>query len=133
MTVDRIMNRDVGTVAPEATLAAVRRRLHEHDLRQLLVVGPDETLRGIIDDHDVLRALRPFLTDEVSRDAPARRQTAADVMQADPETVGPDTSVEEAARLLLDHEMSGLPVVAGAALVGLVTTEELLRHYMNEG
>jgi len=128
MTVDAIMSRDVVTVDPDAALPAVRRRLHEHDYRQLLVVGPDETLRGIIDDHDVLRALRPFLTDDGAREGPANR-TADAIMRAEPRTVDPDTSVEEAARLLLDHDISGLPVVAGTALVGLVTSEELLRHY----
>jgi len=128
MTVDRIMNRDVVTVAPEAALTTVRRRLHEHDYRQLLVVGSDEALRGIIDDHDVLQALRPFLTDDGAHEDPANR-TAAEIMRAEPRTVGPDTSVEEAARLLLDHDITGLPVVAEEALVGLVTSEELLRHY----
>jgi acetoin utilization protein AcuB len=132
MTVDAIMSRDVVTVDPDAALPTVRRRLHEHDYRQLLVVGPDEALRGIIDDHDVLRALRPFLTNDESPDEQALDRTAADVMRPDPWTVGPDTSVEEAARLLLDYDISGLPVVADEALVGLVTSEDLLRHYTNE-
>lgn len=44
-------------------------------------------------------------------------------------TVAPDTSIVEAARLMLEHHVSGLPVVnPEGALVGIVTERDLLRR-----
>ena len=44
-------------------------------------------------------------------------------------TIGPDRPICEAARLMLDHRVSGLPVVdAGGRLVGIVSERDLLRR-----
>jgi CBS domain-containing protein len=54
---------------------------------------------------------------------------AADVMTRDVITVGPDSSIMAAARLMLQHRISGLPVVdAGGALVGILTEGDFLRR-----
>jgi acetoin utilization protein AcuB len=135
MTVDAIMSRDVVTVTPDTALMEIRSLLHERGFRHLLVVEPDETLCGVISDRDVLRALSPFLDtySEEHRDVKTLGQPASEIMRAEPLTVGPDTAIEDAARLLLDNNISALPVVEGAALVGIVTTKDLLQHYTDEG
>jgi CBS domain-containing protein len=43
-------------------------------------------------------------------------------------TVAPDESIADAARLMLDHHVSGLPVVSAGNLVGIVTERDLLRR-----
>ncbi len=44
-------------------------------------------------------------------------------------SVGPDASIADAARLMLEHRVSGLPVLNEAGeLVGIVTERDLLRH-----
>jgi CBS domain-containing protein len=44
-------------------------------------------------------------------------------------TVGPDTPVEQAARLMLDHHISGLPVVdTDGAVIGMVSEGDLLHR-----
>lgn len=54
---------------------------------------------------------------------------AADVMRHRVVTATPETSVADAARLMLDHGISGLPVVDKAgAVVGMVTEGDLLRR-----
>lgn len=54
---------------------------------------------------------------------------AADVMTKDVVTATPETSIEEAVRLMLQHGVSGLPVVDDAgAVVGIVTEGDLLRR-----
>lgn len=52
---------------------------------------------------------------------------ASDVMSRPPVTVEPDTLVKEAARVMAERRLSGLPVVAGGRLVGVVTEADLLR------
>lgn len=54
---------------------------------------------------------------------------AADVMRHKVVTVTPETTVAEAARIMLHHNVSGLPVIDGkGALVGIVTEGDLLRR-----
>jgi CBS domain-containing protein len=54
---------------------------------------------------------------------------AADVMTLKVLSVGPGTSVAEAVRLMLNNNISGLPVVDSAdRLVGIVTEGDFLRR-----
>lgn len=54
---------------------------------------------------------------------------AADVMTTGAATVRPDAPVTEAARIMLEHRISGLPVVdSGGKLVGIITERDFLRR-----
>jgi acetoin utilization protein AcuB len=53
------------------------------------------------------------------------------VMTADPMTVSPDTSVEEAASLMLVRNIGCLPITEHGALVGIITTTDLLRALLD--
>jgi len=53
----------------------------------------------------------------------------SDIMTLNPITVGPDASVMQAVRLMLQHRISGLPVMSKTGeLVGIVTEGDLLRR-----
>ena len=55
--------------------------------------------------------------------------TVADFMTRRVITVAPDASLAEAAKLMLDHKISGLPVVDAAGhVVGIVSEHDLLRR-----
>lgn len=53
--------------------------------------------------------------------------TVGDVMTTDPVTVQADSSVEDLATLLVDRNLSKVPVLEGGALVGIVTKSDVLR------
>lgn len=53
--------------------------------------------------------------------------TVGDVMTAEPFTVQADASVEDVATLLVDRDVSRLPVLDGDELVGIVTKSDVLR------
>jgi CBS domain-containing protein len=53
---------------------------------------------------------------------------AADVMSRSIISVGPDTTIAEAIRLMLDNQISGLPVIEAGQLVGILTEGDLLRR-----
>ena len=54
---------------------------------------------------------------------------AKDIMSYDVVTIGPDDSVQRAARLMLQNRFSGLPVVdANGALLGIITEGDFLRR-----
>jgi CBS domain-containing protein len=48
-------------------------------------------------------------------------------MSASPRTIGPDASVSDVARALLDSNFNGIPVVMGDVLAGMVTRQDLLQ------
>lgn len=52
--------------------------------------------------------------------------TARDIMTPDPVTIGPDAGVTDAAKLMADKNVGALPVMAGGALIGIVTEGDLI-------
>ena len=56
--------------------------------------------------------------------------TVGDVMVQAPISVTPETSVEEAARLVHEHRIGGLPVLEGDTLVGVLTVHDLLSAFI---
>jgi len=134
MTVETIMSRDVVTVRPDAALMEIRGLLHERGFNHLLVIEEDDTLCGVISDRDVLQAISPFLDtySEEHRDVKTLSQPASEIMQPDPLTVTPDTTIKEASQMLLDNRVSSLPVVEGDELVGIVTGKDMLEYYISD-
>jgi len=55
-----------------------------------------------------------------------------DAMTANPVTVGPDSSIETVAALMVDHNLHTLPVVEDGVLVGVVGKEDILRTLLPE-
>jgi acetoin utilization protein AcuB len=53
-----------------------------------------------------------------------------DVMVQAPLSVTPDTEVEEAARLIHEHKIGGMPVMEGEKLVGVITMPDLISAFI---
>lgn len=60
-------------------------------------------------------------------------QKVRDVMTRNPETVTPDTPVQEAARLMQSADTGVLPVVEGNRPVGVITDRDLALRVVAEG
>jgi acetoin utilization protein AcuB len=45
-------------------------------------------------------------------------------------SVAPTTTVQEAARMMLDRNVGGMPVIDKGALVGMVTTSDMIRAFL---
>ncbi|MCU0494038.1 MAG: CBS domain-containing protein [Chloroflexaceae bacterium] len=102
--------------------------MHEHDIRRLPVVLDTGQICGIITDGDirgadVLRAAGLELRDVADA---LTRVKVYDVMTRDPITVTADTGLREAALLMLDNKIGGLPVVdAENLVVGIITESDM--------
>jgi CBS domain-containing protein len=143
--VSEIMERDPVTVAPGTSVQDVVAALRDHQLPGLPVVEPDGKVVGIVteadlvlpdDDGDLhiphyinlfggtifLESLGRF----EERLNKAFAADAADMMTRNPDTVSPDTSIREAARLIHDRGHNRLPVVEDGKLVGVVTRLDVL-------
>jgi CBS domain-containing protein len=60
-------------------------------------------------------------------------KTIQDAMTSNPTTITPDTTVQEAARLLKSEDVGSLPIVEGDRLVGTVTDRDLATRVLAEG
>lgn len=130
-----IMSTRTVTVTMDDSLARARELFHEHHFHHLLVVQ-GKTLLGIISDRDLLKAVSPHVgtLSETDRDRATLNKRAHQIMSRKLITITADTTVEVAARLLLEHRVSCLPVVtANGALEGIVTWRDLLRAYLRQG
>lgn len=127
MLVGQRMQRDVVTVTLGTTITGASRLLQEHRIRHLPVVERGR-LVGIITDRDIRRVLpSPATSLEVHELLYLLdRLTVGEVMTTKVITVAPETPVEEAARLLVEHRIGCLPVMEGDRLVGIITETDLL-------
>jgi CBS domain-containing protein len=144
--VREIMDASPETVGVDATVEEVVRVLHENELPGVPVVDADGRLAGIVTEADLVLPddqgdlhiphyfnlfggtvfLEPLGRFE-KRLRKAFASTAADMMTADPDAVGPDATVKEAARLVHESGHNRLPVVeADGRLVGVITRVDLL-------
>ena len=130
MQIHDIMTRQPATVSPEATLMEIRGYFNSRGMHHLLVVDEGH-LVGVISDRDVLQAISPFLDTHAEdyRDAVTLTREAREIMSRDPVTIQADASVEEAATLLLEYEISCLPVVSERGEVeGILTSKDVLKY-----
>lgn len=61
-----------------------------------------------------------------ARERLSRRIQVREVMTKEVTTIGPEAGIEEAARLITENDVSGLPVVEGEKVVGVVTEADVL-------
>ena len=140
-----IMDTSPATVAPETSVQDVVAALREHQLPGLPVVDSEGTVWGIVTEADLVlpdqdgdlhipHYINLFggtvFLEPLSRFGDRLRKAfaanAADMMTRDVDTVSPDTTVREAARLIHESGHNRLPVVKDGKLVGVVTRIDVL-------
>jgi nucleotide-binding universal stress UspA family protein/predicted transcriptional regulator len=103
---------------PAEKLEAVRAKMLSGHFRAMPVLSAGK-LAGIITDRD-LRRHEGYLDHTEVRLA----------MTTEVATVTPSTPIHEAAKSLLEHKIGALPVVEGERLVGIISTSDVLRAFL---
>lgn len=128
------MTRDVISVSPESGVLEAGNLMRENGIRRLPVVK-DGRVVGVITHGDV-REAKPSITSTLSAwemNYLLARLTVAEIMTEDPETITPNATIGEAAYVMFQHKISGLPVVdANHTLVGMITESDIFRMVVHD-
>lgn len=126
------MTKNPSTVKPDDGLKDAIWKMEHGHFRHLPVVDEHGKLVGMLTDRDA-RSIRPSLAFTSKEDA-AVQLWSISVQQAavfDPIHVKPDTTIREAAELMLRWHVGGLPVVEEHdRLVGMITYTDILREFI---
>jgi acetoin utilization protein AcuB len=123
---ERMSTRPV-TIATDTPITEALRIMRQNQVRRLPVLDPSGRLVGIVSEKDLLYA-SPSPATSLSiyeMHYMLSRLLVSELMTKDVITVSPDTPVEEAARIMADHKIGGLPVMEGDRLVGIITETDL--------
>ena len=104
--------------------------MREKTIRRLPVVNEDNKLVGILSQTDVMAAQPSDATtlDIWEINYLLSRLKVEKVMTAQPYTVNPDSSLKDAAQLMVTHKIGGIPVVDDKnAVVGIITESDIFR------
>jgi len=129
MQVQNWMSKDVVTVEEQTPIIDVMRLLEEHDIRHIPVTKEGK-LVGMITDRDVKEASPSKATSLKAQELYylLAEMKARDVMRADPIVISPDQTMEVAAVKMLEHKVTGIPVVTHAGdLIGIISQGDVFR------
>ncbi|GIP39791.1 CBS domain-containing protein [Paenibacillus sp. J31TS4] len=115
-----IMSTDIVTVSPQDNVYEIAVKMKQHDIGFIPVVE-GRKLIGVVTDRDLV--IRGYAEKHSGSTAVEK------VISRDTETVDPDTTVDDAARLMAKHKIRRLPVVENGELVGVVAIGDMaVRH-----
>jgi len=116
MRVNQIMSSPVVTLDKDQPLSNAIDLMQRNEISRLVVLQAGKIV-GMITEKDVARELGSSAAYRL----PPGRMHVSNVMASNPITVAPDVMAKRVAEIMLDHDVSGLPVVEGEDLTGIVT------------
>ena len=129
MIIERRMTKNPVTIGPDANVVEASELMKKEKVHRLPVLDKDKNLIGVISEKDILFA-SPSPASSLSIHEMAyllSKLTVRKLMTKDPVTITKDTTVEEAARLMVDQDLSCLPVVEDGKLVGIVSKSDMFK------
>ncbi len=115
------------SVRPESDPLAAIALCKSARVRSLPVVNLDGQVVGM-----VTRSELEFFLSKVPPPGILQRQHKVALVMTPPVmTVSPDHPLEEAARLMIEHKISSLPVVENGKLVGIITDSDILKQFVD--
>lgn len=129
MKMEDIMTTEVVFVGMDDRLGTVQELFETHKFHHVLVVE-DNALVGIISDRDLLKVVSPFIATGLERlqDLSTLEKRVHLVMSRNPITAEEETTVQEAAELLVENSISCLPILSSEKeVVGIVTWKDILK------
>jgi len=130
MRVRDLMTTKLFTIREDKHLLAAEEIMAWAHVRHVPVVDKEGRLVGLLSHRDILGAAVSSLAVKIASAERRQHLAALDVRQIAHRpvtTIGPDETVQAAARRMRADGLGCLPVVEGGQLVGILTTTDMLR------
>ncbi len=126
--VGEIMARDPMTLTPASRVIHARKLLFDYDISRVPVVD-DSRLVGMLSERDVALAFNSFRRIVARQNQPSRVENllVGDIMRQDLRSASPESTVGEAVSTMIEHHISGLPVLVNNTLVGVITKTDIIK------
>jgi CBS domain-containing protein len=118
-TVKDLMTKRALTIESEKTVLEAAQLMSQKEVGDLIVVD-NEMPMGIVTERDFVRRV---IAKERGLDT-----KVSDVMSKPLITIGPDASLKEAARKMVEYRIRRLPVLKSNKLVGIIVVSDFARH-----
>ena len=132
MLVEERMTSPAITIGPDIGVQDAMAMMRRDKVRRYPVIDRHGNLLGIVSESDLLNASPSDATTlsvwEINY--LLSKLTVDKVMSKKVITITRDTPIEEAARIMADNKVGGLPVVDGNKVVGIVTETNLFRIFL---
>ena len=132
MLVRERMSTNPITITAETTMTDALRTMRENQVRRLPVLDEEGHMVGIVSEKDLLYA-SPSPATSLSiyeMHYMLTRLKVTELMTSDVITVAPDVPLEEAARIMADNKIGGLPVLENGRLVGIITETDIFKAFL---
>jgi acetoin utilization protein AcuB len=126
------MTRNPIFIRPDTPVTEAQALMKREKIHHLPVLDKDEKLVGIVAEKDLLYA-SPSVATTLSvyeMTSLLAKLKVEKVMSREVISVAEDVPLEEAARIMADRGIGGLPIVRGKAVVGIITESDLFRVFI---
>jgi acetoin utilization protein AcuB len=131
MLVEGRMSRPVIAITPDMPIHDARNLFKQEQIRRAPVIKNGKLI-GIISDEDLIDAA-PSQATTLSvweMNYLLSKITVKDIMTKEVITIEEDTPIEQAARIMADNKIGGLPVVREGTVVGMITETDLFKVFL---
>lgn len=132
MLVKERMSRPVITIHPDLPMQDALNLMRKEKIRRLPVVNKQGRLIGIVSENDLLHASPSDATSLSVWELNylLHKTTVEQIMTSNVISIGEDTPIEEAARIMADNKIGGLTVVRENKVVGIITETDLFKIFL---
>ena len=126
MRVSQIMTSNVITIDKNLSLTNAIDIMQRNEISRLVVTDAKKIV-GVMTEKDIMRELGSSKTGRLLPE----HIHVSNLMTANPITVAPEVMAKRAAEIMLEHDISCLPVVAGGELLGIATKLDFAKVCMD--
>lgn len=123
------MKKNPATASPDMSISEASAKMKAEKVHRLPVLDDDRRLVGVISEKDILLAA-PSPASTLSAyeiNYLLSKLKVKNIMSRHPVTITKDTTVEEAVRLMVENDLSCLPVMDNSFLVGIVSKSDMFK------
>ncbi|MBO6512866.1 MAG: CBS domain-containing protein [Phycisphaerales bacterium] len=135
LIVNDVMTHPIETISMDDSVETIQNIFEQSHYHHLIVHGDQGRCVGVISDRDLLKNISPFIgkMGERTADRSLLNRRAHQIMTRQLVAVRSNTALRSAARVMLDHRISCLPVLdQQGCCTGIITLRDIVRWAVEE-